>query len=434
LFDAVTRITDESKKVEPFIYRRKQDDFIDVHPLLELLKKPNLKQTYSEFAEEAHQYQLVTGNSYIIATSKTPTSPVYELFNASPEYISITGSSPDSTPLVYQYTQLSHQDSTFHPQEIKGLIRYFTRDGRKEIIHWKKPDLLKSRAVYYGMSPVTPLWLEIEQYLKASNHNLSMLLRGVTSAGIFTAEGRLGNDQRTALREQLDKYHAGANNAGRTIVIDGGMKFEQTSFSNRDMDYEKMQDRVTKNIYKAYKIPLPLIAAETMTYSNREVAKLDLYDNAVLPLAGSFFDKIHQYLMFRYEKDPYNFVIKYEESKVSALAVRRFETLNRQRTLGIFSTNELRTELGFENAIGGSDVYGASGSGIPIAKVPDGTEDLESLQEDLNESDDIGDVDDADDADSKKSALSFFHAAKSMKNKDGSDAFTIDELQKIWQS
>ena len=423
IYDAITRITDEAKCIHPYIFDVKKEEYTDQDPLLTLLHKPNMIQTYAEFVEEACQYYKITGNNYFIVTAKNENAEPYEIYNASPEYMTITGSNPVKYPDSYVYSQFSWADGTFRPVEINRQLRYFTQDRTKELIHWKHPNLLKSVSMYYGRSPLSADWLEIQEYIKATNHNLSMLIRGVTSAGIFMVDGRMSADQRAYLREQLDLFHAGANNAGRTIVLEQGQKFEQTTFSNRDMDYEKMQERVTKLLYMTNKIPLPIISAESMTYNNREVANLDLYDNAVMPLIRILFDKLHQYLMPRYrQKDSNNFKLEYEESKVPALAVRRYETLLRQRKLGIFSINELRQEIKYENAVGGSGVYAENGS-FPVAQVPDGSADQEPLTQDFDNDNDTVE---------EEKKLSFFHAGKNMKNPDGTNAFSFEELKKIW--
>jgi HK97 family phage portal protein len=430
LYDAITRITCESKMIEPFIYKIDSDEYLDKHPVLDLLKKPNYEQTREEFIEQAEQYHKVTGNAYFIVTARNPLLPVAEIFNASPEFVSITGNSPDAPPETYQYSALS-DNQVFKPEIIKGQLRYFNFNKTQELLHWKQLDIFKSRSFHYGMSSITPLWLEIEQYLKASNHNLSMLIRGVSSAGIFSTPDKLTMDQRTYLREQLDRFHAGANNAGRTIIVDGGMDFTQTTITNKDMDYERMLERITKRIYSTEKIPLPQVTSDTMTYNNMEVSKLELYDNAVLPLTHSLFSFLQRFLMPRYEKDPNNYLIEYEEGKIPALAVRRFETIKRQKELGIFSVNELRTELKYENAVGGSNIF-ASGamSTIPIANVPDATEDLEPLADDFEEEVDV----DVSDGEKDSRYLAFLYAGKNMKNSDGTPAFTNEEMKQLWQA
>jgi HK97 family phage portal protein len=208
------------------------------------------------------------------------------------------------------------------------------------------------------MSNLTPIFYEIEQYIEASIHNTSLLRRGARVSGALQSDNNLTDEQFMRLQEQVNNFYSGSDNAGRPLLLEAGMNFTEMSMNNKDMDFLELKKNVTYMIYNALKIPLPLISPEHSTLSNMEIAKLNLYDNAILPIARRIYTELSIFLLPRYRKDNEltRYRLSYSPGEITALEPRRNDELNKLNELGILTINELRAKIGYEPLEGGDNV------------------------------------------------------------------------------
>lgn len=362
LFSAIQLIADEIATINPYLYNKPTNQFIDDSPLLKLLTYPNMDVTGSEFFEQIACYYLITGNCFIVATG-TVNRPVRELFVVPPQYVTLTSGADGYTETITINPDYLFAE-TFTRKEVDGRFRFYANDD-KEIWHMKEFNPLMGANNLYGMPKLMPIFYEIEQYINASIHNLSLLKRGARPSGAMVAQEPLTDDQFMRLSEQMDKFYAGSNQAGRLMLLENGIDFKEMSISNKDMDFMELKKNVTNTIYNALKIPLPMISTEHTTMSNMDIAKLNLYDNAVLPLTNRIFAELTNFLMPRYTQDK-NIIITYSDDEITALQPRRNDDLIKIKDIGVLTANEIRKEMGYEPLEGGDSLYGPA-SNVPIA-------------------------------------------------------------------
>lgn len=281
LATAINMISDECAAIDLALQDASNGEFIYDHPINKFLFNPNPDTTYNEFLKTLTAFYTLTGNAYIQITAKSPVSEPFEMYCINPQFIKITG---DIIAETYTYTSANYTVE-FHRKETPKSIRYFNKDGTSELIHIKNfnPDI--GSTIYTGISPLNAIWYELEQYANQSIHNLSLLNNSARPSGILVSKDALSDDSRQRLVAQLNNNNMGASNAGRPMLVDGAdIGWQQTSMTNKDMDFLELRREITKMIYSALKIPLPLVSAETMTMNNYIQAQLSLYDNVVLPL------------------------------------------------------------------------------------------------------------------------------------------------------
>jgi HK97 family phage portal protein len=363
LFSGIQLISDEVAGIEPYLFDENKNEFIEKHPLLDLLYHPNADSTGSEFMEQMAAFYLITGNCYIVA-SGTVNRPPLELWVIPPQYVTITAGSDGYAETITVAPNTNTSD-TFTRKEVDGRFRYYSSND-KEVWHIKEFNPLQGFNYLYGMSKLTPIWYEIEQYINSSIHNLSLLKRGARSSGALTSERELSDDEFMRLSEQIDRFYAGAQNAGRPLLLESGIDFKEMSVTNKDMDFLELKKNVTYSIYTALKIPLPLISPEHMTMSNYENANLTLYDNAILPLVNRLYHELTVFLMPRYPNSE-NLCIAYSPDEITALEPRRVTDLKQIKEIGVLTVNEIRAKMGYEPLQGGDTLYGSL-SEAPVAQ------------------------------------------------------------------
>lgn len=392
LYNALDTISRQMMQINPVLVSRKEeDDFVQKHPVLDLLHKPNPVDTWSQFIYQLSTYYYLTGNAYIVATGKPNKIPL-ELQIIRPQMITAMIGIDGYTDF-YQLTTLGYVGNTtwaglkFYRKEIDGRFRYFSDDGEREIYHIHHINPVATSQLVYGMSPLNPLFYEIEQYISASIHNLSMLRRGAFPSGFFVSEQPISTDeQRSKLQQDIDAMFAGSHNAGRAGLLEGGMKFEAFSMNNKDMEFSELRKAVQMNIYSNMRIPLPIVSTDHMTLSNLESSKLMLYDDAVLPLTNFLFEQLSMFLLDRVGlHDEYEF--GYDEGKIIPLEPRRNAQLEVLKNSGLYTINELRMRAESDALAGGNVIYGPQGTKIIAVDETDPNE-LPEEEQEANEPDD----------------------------------------------
>ncbi len=352
---AVDIITREFGILKLQLKNRKTNAVMLNHPVLDLLNSPNPVISGKLFMIELASFYLVTGNTYIIATGNISQPPL-ELFLPFPQSIIIQQGRNDTFPDIYEVTSDTNL-LRFSRREVERKFRFY--NGPLQEI--KQIRGYNSRqGSLYGNSPLNSIFPEIEQFNESSIHNLALLLNGARPSGVlmFSGDGEeeaLTDDQYMRLKAEFNNMYTGSSNAGRVLIAEGssGVHYQDMMINNRDMDFLKLKENVENKIYNRLGIPLPLVMQGRQTFDNLKEARELLYDNTILPLADVVLDEMTAFLLPRY-KDLKDWFITYNESDIPALRGRRVRELVSRSKLGIYSTNELRTQDGSE-AISGKE-------------------------------------------------------------------------------
>jgi HK97 family phage portal protein len=415
LFDAINKITTECSGINLTLQDKATKKYIDQHQLLDLFQLPNTDLCRSEFIESLAAYYLITGNVYVCATGDVNKPPL-ELFVISPEYVTLTPSERDGYIQTITYSSNTRSIS-FHRETVAGRFRFYNEEKNQEIYSIRRFNPIKSVTNNYGLSQLTPLFFDIEQYIKSALHNTSLLTRGGRPSGALRTAETLSDEAFARLQEQMDRFVAGPENTGRLMVLDSGLEFTEMATSNKDMDFEKLQDRLTTRIYNTFSIPLPLIAQGHMSYNNLETARLMLYDFAVLPCINRLTEELSAFLMYRYKEQTK--ILTYNKRTIPALMLRHNEEMLQTKNLAINSLNELRAMRGDTPAIGGDDIF--TSSGFPIARVGNNVLSREEETEDSS----------IQDEDEKVLHMDYYLMMKRRRKLDGSPAFSEEELKQL---
>lgn len=346
LATAVNMVSDAVAGLVPVV-KDKDGKRVESHPVLDLLVNPNADQTKTEFFKRFAAFMLITGDNFTIANGQVNKPPL-EISIPSPQTATVASDRFGDAGLI----RISKTAGAFEFTKDPGS-RYYA-GPLLEVWHSKTfnpfPGALR------GQSPLTPIYFDIEQYKQASQHNLSILKRGARPSGIFTSEEQLTDDQFTRLKKQVDLYYSGSSQAGRPMLADGqGLKYQDSMLTPRDMDFLKLKENITIAIFNQLKIPLPLVTPEQQTMANMAASNLQLYDNAVMPLADRVYEELSLFLLERY-KGSEGMRITYDKSKIEALELRKSTILESRSKLGIYLIDELREIDGLEPVEGGNEL------------------------------------------------------------------------------
>jgi phage portal protein BeeE len=374
---AVDWINDEFKNLSLVMMDETDQSIEKDSDLLKFLKQPNQDSTQEDFLENLGATYLLANEVYIIATGNVNKEPA-ELMIISPTDVTTFIGSDDFLSRID--VQRGGNVKEVYTRDVN--FRFFNKEQNKEIWQIKGFStinnqlsssgsvLSSSASSNRGRSKLRSVRREIEQYIAIATNNLAILDNGMRPSGtIETPDGEvLTDEQFEAIREQVVNFYSGGQNAGNVLILDNGLTFNPIASSVKDMDFPVLTRTTTITIFNRYKVPLPLVTPENMTLANMETAKLNLYDNTVLPLGARMFRELTNFLgpRFGIGEDE---VIAADLSQISALQIRRNQELKLKKDLNVLSTDELRDEIGRDKVKGGDVIYQASNL-VPIGTAP----------------------------------------------------------------
>ncbi len=94
-------------------------------------------------------------------------------------------------------------------------------------------------------------------------------------------------DQYDRLVSEMESHHQGARNAGRPMLLEGGLDWKPMGFSPSDMEFQKTKEAAAREIAIAFGVPPMLLGIPgDATYANYQEANRAFYRLTVLPLAA----------------------------------------------------------------------------------------------------------------------------------------------------
>lgn len=346
VFIATKLIADAIAGIPILLKDSKNDELIYQHEALEILRNPSPFCTKTLLMKELASFYVLTGNAYlkIIGSNK----PV-EISSLNPKGMNITAAR-DGYPGAYEYTTNMQTEK-------------FTRDSRRfldpmnnELAHLRdfNPDYSSENLV--GYSAFSGCILEIMQGIAANIHNNALLKNQARPSGLLTFAGKdvLDDDQVREIQGILKQNLSGAANAGKTTFLNGEFKWQQLSESMKDMDFPTLKKDCAEVIFKAAKIPLPMISPDNMSFANMDSAKFAFYDNAALPVLKEILALFNQKILIRY-KGVQNLEYWFDESAIESLQLRKLDYAKNLYQSGIGTRDEARTQIGYEPSINQED-------------------------------------------------------------------------------
>ncbi len=106
-----------------------------------------------------------------------------------------------------------------------------------------------------------------------------------SGALVYAGHGRMPPDQFDKLKDELDAMYTGAANAGRPLLLEGGLDWRPMALSPVEMDFLAARHAAAREIALALGVPPMLLGIPgDNTYSNYKEANLAFWRMTILPL------------------------------------------------------------------------------------------------------------------------------------------------------
>ena len=301
------------------------------HPANRLLKIPNPSKAGAEFFAEIIANKLLFGNSYILGITPPNSSTLQELHSLHPNQMEIVIN--NGTAIGYKYG-ISKEQKIY-------TIDCVTR--KSQVLHLKSYNPSGS---IYGVSCLEAAGRLIDLHNKATEWNHTLLKNGARPSGAFIVSGGnyLSDEQFKRLQQDLQEKYYGSSNAGRPMLLEGGLDWREMSISPKDMDFIESKNCAAREIALAFGVPPQLLGISgDNTYSNMQEARLALWEETLMPLLDKIADELGNWLSNMFRQD---IIIDFDRDSISALTERREKLWMSLNNVNFLSVNEKRLFLG----------------------------------------------------------------------------------------
>lgn len=249
---------------------------VDDDRLLSLVKATSAGQS---LIETLAAHLLLHGNGFVQIIKDAAGRPI-ELFALRPDRVSVVAG-PDGWPCAYEYAVMDKIIT----------IPVEDEDGWPGIIHIKAMHPLDD---HMGAGTLEAAHQAVAVHNAASQWNRMLLENAARPSGALvyeTGDGAgLTHDQFERLKRELDSAFSGAANAGRPMLLDGGLKWQSMAMSPADMDFATLKSAAARDIALAFGVPPMLLGLPgDNTYSNYREANRALWRLTLLPLAQKLY-------------------------------------------------------------------------------------------------------------------------------------------------
>lgn len=346
-FRAINMIANAASSVPFILYRltNQGKSQLKVHPLLKLLYSPSPITSKSEFIEGIVSHRLISGNAYVLMIEpKNNRKPPTELYLLHPDRVEIVPGR-NNVPYIYRYT-VNNNSYDFRVNKLTG---------RSAVLHLKTFNPLSD---WYGLSPIEAAAYSIDQHNQAGAWNQAMLQNGARPSGTIVVKsakdgsgGNLGQEQYQRLKEQINDHYSGSVNAGKPILLEGGLEWKEMSLSPRDMDFIESKHSSARDIALAFGVPPQLLGIPgDNTYSNLVEARLSLWEQTVLPTLENIVCHLNSWLTPKFGED---LCLSYDKDAIEILMEKRQKMWKYVENASFMTLNEKREAFGLPPLPGG---------------------------------------------------------------------------------
>jgi len=358
-YQAINKIADAAASIRWLVFRGETE--LTDHPLLQLINNPNPMQSGDVYMRQKVSYLMIAGNAYEERV-KIGGQP-REIYQLRPDRMKII---PGSTgnPQAYVYS-VNNQKITFpvDPGTLDSDVRHLK--------------LFNPTHDWYGLSPVEAASYAIDQHNEAMAWMQALLQNSARPSGALTTKDgqELSAEAFHRLKAQVEEQYSGARNAGRPMLLEGGLAWQQMGLSPADMGVIEAKLSAARDIALAFGVPPMLLGIPgDNTYSNYHEARLAFWEDTVQPLVDMIAGDWNAWLA-----EPFGVELRPDMDQVPAIVEKRNTLWQMADASQDLTINERRAMKGYE-PIAGGDVLLVPSSQISLGMATEPLEaDLKAL-------------------------------------------------------
>ena len=277
---------------------------------------------------------LLHGNAYV-QLLRDADGGIAELFALRPERVSVE---PDAGgwPAAYAY-------------RVGSTVTRLSADPvRPQVVHIKAYNPLDD---HYGLGCLGAASGAVAVHNAAARWNKALLDNAARPSGALVHEAADGSvlspDQFDRLRREMEEGFTGAANAGRPMLLEGGLRWQAISLTPAELDFVGTKAAAAREIALAFGVPPMILGLPgDNTYANYKEANRALWRLSVLPIAGSILGALAQGLRGWFA----DAALAVDLDRVAAIAEDRASLWEMVGKADFLTTDEKRAKVGLDAA------------------------------------------------------------------------------------
>ena len=240
VYACVQAIAETTASLPLILFKRAGEDRLRAseHPLYAVLHDmANPEQTALEAREYLQACVLLRGNAFARIVRGLD-GQVRELWPMSPDRVTVLRA---AGKLAYDYTD---RNSVLHRLLAHEVLHLRHRLGDDGVL---------------GVSPIAAARGVVELAMAESEHGVNTFRNGAKLLGVLKFPGVLKADQRQAIKDSWGSQYAGASNAGRTAILEGGVDFQAVSMSLEDAEWIASRQFSVEEVARLFRVPPTVI-------------------------------------------------------------------------------------------------------------------------------------------------------------------------------
>ena len=297
--------------------------------LLALLARPNPREGGTRLLESVYAHLMISGGAYLEALILD--GRPRELHGLRPDRMRMVPGA-DGWPAAYIHT-------------VEGQARRYDQAGAlPPILHLA---LFHPSDDHAGLAPIAAAATALDIHNAASAWNKALLDNAARPSGalVFAGAGaQLSEAQFTRLKSELEANYQGAGNAGRPLLLEGGLDWKPLALSPKEMDFVEAKHAAAREIALAFGVPPLLLGLPgDSTHANYAEANRAFYRQTLVPLARRTAEAIAHWLSPAFG----TVALEPDLDRIEALANERESLWRRVQAADFLTEAEKREAVGY---------------------------------------------------------------------------------------
>ena len=332
---AISMISNAVSSITPLFFEitdnSNKSELADNDNICLLIKRPNPTTNYMKFMEYVVSSYLISGNVFIQAV-KNNNDKIAEMYLLRSDRVGVIAGY-GNIPSGYKYK--INNMSFFYPCD--------EENGKSDILHIKAFNPLDD---WYGLSPMECAQYSIDQHNECVKWNKALLENGARPSGALVVKQSMTDEVYNRLKSEMDDKFRGSENAGKFLLLEGGLEWKEMGISPKDMDFIETKNASARDIASAFGVPSQLLGIKgDNTYNNVAEARLSFWEDTIIPLAKMIMSSFADWLSIT---DGRKLIIEPDIDSINALAEKRQKVWDSVNNSNFVSNEEKRETLGFD--------------------------------------------------------------------------------------
>ncbi len=231
IYAAVRVMATRLASVPIVVYRGTRDDreFVEDHPLCDLFERVNPEMVQSQLIE--HWVTLLSLDGEVHWVMLQDDGKPVKHSGILPDEIYPFGGRSLQPVLNESQTAVEH----YELQVGKRTLRYLPH----QVLSFK---LINPYDLLRGLPQTAPISITANSDHLASIWNRAFFENSAEPGGILSTEQKLDAKRRSELQTSFEEKHRGANNRGKTAVMDGGLSYQELGSRHRDLEFRDLKE------------------------------------------------------------------------------------------------------------------------------------------------------------------------------------------------